>query len=847
MDLTGLTSKEVKERMASGDVNSVEQAVSRTYKDIIVKNVCTTFNLILFGLGAALLILGEPMNAMAATGIILLNVLVATLQEIKAKRRLDKIALLLRPKVTVLRDGEEFEIDQSKIVKDDIIHLEAGDQALVDGELLFAKSLELDESLLTGESSTVRKKEGDEVYSGSFCVTGDGYFKVTKFGADSFASKMLSSAKEYNSKNTPLQMETSAITKLLISIAGVYMVLVVILAIVKAYDLGAIINSAIIVLDIVPIALFLLIVITYMIAAVRMADGGVLLQRSNAVESLSHVDTVCMDKTGTITNNNLVFRELVSFDESQDSKQLIGAFATVTGSKNRTIQAISKEFGNIDCKLLEEIQFSSERKYSAVRIEINGVETSLFMGAWSSLKNKCKDSKNVEELIENASSQGLRNVVFCTANPEPLFDGTDYVMPELKLLAIVNIEDEVRPDCRETIGVFLENGMDLKVISGDNPETVDALFTIAKIPGERKIISGEELDALSGDEKTKAILETNIFGRMKPDHKQEIISTLKNNGRYVAMVGDGVNDVKSLKEAQVGISMQSGSGATRGVADMVLIDDAFSALPRALVEGRKTVSGMRDILKIYITRNFILAFLVFAILIVGGLIGIDAIPLLVIQNLYYAFLTVSVSAFLLAIWAKPTENKGAILPDVLRYALPMALLISFFAMAVYIFFWIGTTEGLISIQYTAEQLASFGWPTLTPGDPAIYDINRIAEINARNAMLVFLVLAGISQLALVAPRWKFMSIDGRIHDDYRPMILMILLFALVCLVYNVPWFCDNIAFLTIFPPVYAIGLILYTVVWFVLARFIMRKFQFKIIVDRTLTWFNKSLDKLYKD
>ena len=253
-------------------------------------------------------------------------------------------------------------------------------------------------------------------------------------------------------------------------------------------------------------------------------------------------------------------------------------------------------------------RFSSERKYSAVKFNYKDGPKCVYMGALSSLGRHL--DVDVLADVERYSSRGLRTVILAKGTESDLYrDGQEYI-PDLKAIAVVAIEDEVRPDCRDTLNVFLNNGMDVKVISGDDPKTVDSLFTIAKIPGERKILSGEELDALEGEEKTKAILETNIFGRMKPDHKEMIIATLKNEGRYVAMVGDGVNDVKSLKMANVGVALQSGSGAARGVADMVLVDDNFAALPKALVEGRRTVSGMRDILKIYLSRNFLLAVLV---------------------------------------------------------------------------------------------------------------------------------------------------------------------------------------------------------------------------------------------
>ena len=318
----GLTSAEVRERIAAGQVNSSKQRTSRSYGEIVVKNVCTGFNLLLFILGAAFIVLGilqndkgQFLNALATVGIIVMNILIATAQEIKAKRRLDKIALLLRPKVTVVRDGIETVIDQAEVVKDDVVVLRSGDQALVDGDLTFDDYLEMDESLLTGESRTVRKRAGERIYSGSFCVAGEGTYRVDAFGQDSFASQMLASARRHVDKKTPLQMETNTITVMLMVLAAVYIIFNIVYTLLfgRGADdwVGNLLEDSAVILDIVPIALFLLIVITYMIAAIRMADTGVLLQNSSSVESISHVDTICMDKTGTITTNRLRFREEV--------------------------------------------------------------------------------------------------------------------------------------------------------------------------------------------------------------------------------------------------------------------------------------------------------------------------------------------------------------------------------------------------------------------------------------------------------------------------------------------------------------------------------------------------------
>ena len=827
--MNGLTSQEVAERKAQGLVNDAEVRTSRTYTDIFVKNAFTPFNIVLFILGILLLVCKEPVSAVSATGIIIVNILISTIQEMRAKRRLDKITLLTRPKVTVLRDGEEKEIDQSEVVKDDIVILKAGDQAVVDGIIEECRSLEMDESLLTGESSTVRKKAGDTIYSGSNCVTGQAYYRVTEFGMDSYASKMLSSAREFTSKRTPLQIETGTVTKFLMAIAAVLFLLTIIKSIFIDSSIAQTLEVFVLCLDVVPIALFLLITLTYMIAAMRMADSGVLLQRSGSVESISHVDTVCMDKTGTITTNKLRFEEARDLIPSDEASHLIALLASATGSRNRTVEALTEHYGTVDAELVEEIQFSSERKYSAVRVKDGDGEVVLYMGAWTSLSSHVKTDEDIPGIIETESRKGLRTILVCRGADAPLYgpDG-EPVLNDMTPVSIVSIRDEVRPDCRETIQVFLDNGMDLKVISGDDPVTVDSLFSIAGIPGERRIVSGPELDAMDPEQFKEAALGCNIFGRMKPENKERVIEALKSEGRYVAMIGDGVNDVKSLKTAQVGISLQSGAGAARGVSDMILVDDNFSALPKALVEGRRTVSGMRDILKLYLTRNFTLAMLFIALFIFFG-----NIPMLPIQNTFYAFISVSVMAFFMTIFAKPDENKELILPDVLRYCIPSSIMIAVFALLVYGITWYCVGNGMIDLGDI--DVGHYAWH----GSGA-------CEVAARTAMVLFVSMAGLFQIFIICPRWKFISVDGRTNKSLVPALITLLIIGLVTAMFlYCPVVATDLVGLVPLPLEGYLFIVAMIAVLLVLEVFVLRVNVFRHLIERFEAYYMKKLEEEY--
>ena len=843
--MEGLTSQEVAERKAKGLANDADVRTSRTYTDIFVKNTFTPFNVVLFIIGILLVLCDEVVSAVSATGIIIANILISTIQEMRAKRKLDKISLLVRPKVSVIRDGKEVEIDQSEIVVDDLIVIRAGEQALVDGIVEKCRSTEMDESLLTGESSTVRKHEGDRVYSGSVCVTGETYYRVTAVGNDAYASQMLKSARRFTSKKTPLQMETQTITNILMLTAAILFVITIFKSIFITHeDLGQTLEVFVLCLDVVPIALFLLITLTYMIAAARMADSGVLLQRANSVESISHVNTVCMDKTGTITTNKLRYESETNFVPAEEAARYASVFATLSGSRNRTMVAILEHYGEADAELEEEIQFSSERKFSAVRAKDGDRSYTMYVGAWTALGSHCRTDKDIQSIIDSESSKGLRTVLLCLGEDGPLHDADgNPVIHDLVPVSIISIRDEVRPDCRDTIQVFLDNGMDLKVISGDDPVTVDALFSIADIPGERRIVSGPELDAMDPETFEKTVLETNIFGRMKPENKQAVIEALKKNGRYVAMIGDGVNDVKSLKTAQVGVALESGSGAARGVADMVLVDDNFAALPKALVEGRRTVSGMRDILKIYLTRNLALALMFIAIYVFIGYL-----PMIPIQNTYYAFVSVTIMAFFMTIFAKPDDNKNLILPDVLRFCVPSAIMIAGFGLAIYAGFWMLNSGGYLHIDW--QNMADIAG--LDSIDALLQKYSWGAsgvnenEIVARSAMLFFVSTAGILQMLLVCPRFRFLSPDGRVNRSLIPIGLVVFVFLVIFAMYAYfPIVAVDLVELVLFPTEVFLFLIGIVAVWFFAELFVLKRNVFKHAVDRFETLYMEKLQDEY--
>ncbi|MDD3399271.1 MAG: HAD-IC family P-type ATPase, partial [Candidatus Methanomethylophilaceae archaeon] len=442
--------------------------------------------------------------------------------------------------------------------------------------------------------------------------------------------------------------------------------------------------------------------------------------------------------------------------------------------------AILNKYPEAPCELLEEIQFSSERKYSAVRIRTDSYSKVLYLGAYDILGSHLVDDLDLKARVKKKAAMGLRVLLLAELKDGPLFDKDKPRSPKgLKAVALLTVRDEVRPDCRETIDVFIKNDMDIKIISGDDPHTVKALATQAAIPGAMNVISGPELDALKGQERIDAVLATNIFGRMRPQQKEEVIDILQKQGRYVAMVGDGVNDVHSLKKANLGVALESGSGAARAVADIVLIKDNFAALPQALVEGRRVVNGMKNVLRLYLARNFTLIFLILLVFLFFG-----SIPLLPTNGAYYAFLSVSIVAFLMTLWSRPQRITESILPRVVHFALPAAMLIAFFGFLVYSVYQLTILNGLVDIPFTMQQLDEFGYFLTYEGSVEPSLVQRSAELAARNAMLTFVTLAGISLIFLAAPYYRFLSVDGELYDDIKPTLLAFLLFFLVWLVFQ---------------------------------------------------------------
>ncbi|MGD8804871.1 MAG: HAD-IC family P-type ATPase [Chloroflexota bacterium] len=813
--ILGLSETEVIARRSRGQGNDVALHTSRSYGQILRDNLLTFFNIVLFGVSLILLLLGSPRDAFFTAGVAVLNILIATIQEVRAKRKLDQISLLARPKATVIRDGQEQEVDPSEIVLDDVLVVEPGDQIVVDGEVIGEGRMDVDESLLTGESDHIHKKAGDSVYSGSFCVVGRAAYIARQVGGDSLANRLTESARTFSREKTPLQREVDLIIRVLLLVVLFFgQMLALNFFVNEEATLLEAVRAASVVIGLAPSSLFLTIVVAYALGALRIANKGALVQQANSVESLCHVTVLCLDKTGTLTANQIKLDQVYPLSEPgnpvpvvQDAGHLnlaLGTFAHSVSSSNRTSEALAESFPGRQAPFSEEVPFSSSWKWSAQSYDSGALRGTYILGAPEILgQNLLPQSElgSVSELdstVDQWTNNGQRVLLFAR-HPEitPLYDaaGQPRLPAGLQPMALLGFSDELRPEARQTLDGFARAGIELKIISGDNPRTVAAVARQAGLGGEGStiaMISGPELDQLDDAQFHQAALDKTIFGRITPDQKEKLVRVLRDSDHYVAMTGDGVNDVLALKQANLGVAMQSGSQASRSVSDIVLLNDSFAALPEAFIEGQRILNGMEDIFRLYMTRIFSLALLIamIAMLAVG-------FPFTPSQSSIISLLTLSIPAFALALWARPGPvRQGSLTRRLVHFVLPAAITMSAAGLGVYLFFVVSTGDtayGQLALTYTMMTM-------------------------------------GLILIIFVEPPTQFWVGGDALSGDWRPTLLALGIFAFFIMVLTV----EPIQEFYELPPLHAwtdylvIGAV--TLIWVIVVRFVWRRG----IIDRYL-------------
>lgn len=819
----GLTESEAQQRRQRGEGNNIKLETSRSYADILRANILNVMNIILFAIGAVMIAIGRPGEAFTSVGLIVLNVVIGIYQEIRAKRQLDEIALLTRPRISVIRDGQEKTVDPTELVKGDLIVVRAGDQIVVDGKIVDGGRIDVDESLLTGEADLIPKTAGSEVLSGSFCVTGTATYEATKVGAESFANKLTANARKFRMVKTPLQSEVNFILRLIMLIAGFIGLLLLIGSILSSVPFMRQVQIVAVVAGLVPNGLFFMVVLAYAMGAVRIVQRGALVQQTNAVESLSNVTVLCMDKTGTLTANRINYNTVHPIGlSSAELERILGDFAASASANNKTGEAILNALKGTKHPVVDEVAFSSARKWSALAIDDPQMRGVYVLGALEMLQNHLQLDGEAQQQLQTWSDDGLRVLVF-GHNPDVLTlhdaDGQP-TLPPLTVLGVISFGDELRPQLKETLAGFLNNGITLKVISGDNPQTVASLAKQAGFPGDLKYVSGTELDAMDDGAFTQVAAETTVFGRITPQQKERLVESLRGMGNYVAMIGDGVNDVLSLKKANMGIAMQSGSAATRAVADMILLQDSFGALPPAFTEGQRIVNGMSDILRLFLTRVLYVALLILAVSMIG--LGFPFVPkhvsLLVL-------LTVGIPTFGLAVWARSGVSvRRNLIAEVQHFVVPAGISVFFFGLLVYVAALYLNITQMVDLQINPQDIADFQRYTGINYDisaPEQYML-EVSQLVAQTSLTVFTLFAGLLLVVFVEPPTAFFVGGDKLSGDYRPTILagsMLVLYIIIASVEPFRRFFELIAL-----PLWAylaIGGV--TFIWFFVLRRAWRK------------------------
>jgi cation-transporting ATPase E len=686
--IVGLSEIQVEALRQSGKGNEVEFSTSRTYLQILRQNAFTFINSVLFGLCILLALLGQVSDALLTASLVLVNVLVGVFQEARAKRQLDHIALLNRPQAAVVREGVERDVDPAEIVVGDVLVARPGDQIVVDGELVGDREMEVDESLLTGESERVRKRPGDPVYSGSFCVAGSALYRAEKVGAESLAARMTASARAFRQVKTPLQHDIDYIIRVLVLLVAQLGILLGLSYVIQRAPLVEGVRVAAVLVALVPQGLYFMTTAAYAIGGVRVARQGALIQQANAVESISNINMLCLDKTGTLTTNRVVLGVLLpanGVDGGEEAlREWLGRYVASIEVGDETTAAIAAACPGEAIQPVAYVPFSSERKWGAVAFSDPSLQGVYVLGAPETLRPALSHDGGLAAEANRWSTKGLRVLLFARhANADAIrAEGDDPSLPsELVPLGLVGLRHELRDRVSETLRHFAELGVEIKVISGDDPRTVAAILSQAGYQGEITALSGTELEQLDADRLAAAVGRTTVFGRVSPQQKRQLVQILQERGGYVAMIGDGVNDVLSLKEADVAIAMRSGSSAARHVADLVLLRDSFSVLPAALREGQRIVKGMEDVARLLLTRTVYVGLLVIATQIVGV-----AFPVTPKHNAVLALLTVGIPIIGIAAWARPGPPPRSIVRSTGHFVFPAGFTVAILSLAVYLLY-----------------------------------------------------------------------------------------------------------------------------------------------------------------
>ncbi len=672
----GLASEQVAERVAAGRTNQVPDAPVRTLPQILRANVFSPVNGIMLALFAAILIAGFPRDGLFV-GVVVSNAVIGVAQEIRAKRELDKLAVLSAPKARVVRDGEVSEVGVSEVVADEVLELAPGDQVVVDGMVLTSSGLEADESLLTGEADPMEKEAGDELLSGSFVAAGSGRYQATRIGAESYASSLSEEARRFTLVNSELRRGIDTVLRwLIIIIPPASALLILVLLDTEDRWQNALQGTVAAAVAMVPDGLVLLTSLSFVAGVVALARRRALAKELATVELLARTDVLCLDKTGTITTGHISFGDVENLPGVDPAlvAAALGAMAHGDEAPNATMLAVRDAYpapdtdGTGGWEPVGATPFSSARKWSAMEFRSQGA---FYFGAPDVIAG---DLPHVMSRVAVHAEAGRRTLLLARS-PEPLADET---LPESRTpLALILLEDTIRPDAPEILAFFREQGVNLKVISGDHTATVAAVAQRAGIPNAHNHMDARDLSD-DTDEMARALVENAVFGRVTPQQKQAMVGALQSRGHTVAMTGDGVNDVLALKNADMGIAMGSGSASARAVAQLVLLDNSFATLPEVLAQGRKVINNVERVANLFVTKAS------YAVLLTV-LVGIFTVeyPFLPRHLTLVGTFSIGVPGLFLALAPSTELIRPGFLTRVLRFSIPAGVLAAVASFFVY--------------------------------------------------------------------------------------------------------------------------------------------------------------------
>ncbi len=712
----GLSAAEVEQRRLEGRTNDVPDAPVRTVGQIVRNNVLTPVNAIIGSMFVLIMVAGFPADALFA-GVVVSNSVIGIAQELNARRTLHRLAVLSAPKARVVRDGQTQPVDTGAVVADDILELQPGDQVVVDGEVVAARGLEIDESLLTGESDPVNKAPGDGVMSGSFVNAGAGWYRATAVGADSYAARLAEEARRFKLAGSELKGGVNIILRRLTWIIPLAALLLMarLLATEDRWQ-EALRGTVAAAVAMVPDGLVLLTSLAFITGVIALARRRALARELASVELLARVDTLCLDKTGTITTGEISFGQAEPLGPATEAEatEALAALAAADPAPNATLQAISQAVGAgpESWRLNHSVPFSSARKWASASFEGRGT---YWLGAPEVLLGPGTADRAARARAEAASAEGTRVLVLTrssapeasapsTPTASSISDRSDRQLPQgREPIALVHLGDTIRSDAREIFAYFREQGVDLKVISGDHPATVAAVAHRAGITADTALQAGSRVETVSPSpggaadaspsagrvvdarelpedgEALARVLESNtVFGRVDPHQKRAMVHALQSRGRTVAMTGDGVNDVLALKDADMGIAMGTGSSAARAVAQLVLLDNRFATLPRVLAEGRRVINNIERVANLFITKA---AYAVLLTVLIGA--AGSPFPFLPRHLTLIGTFSVGVPGFFLALAPNHRLVKPGFLRRVLRFSLPAGTVAAAVTFALY--------------------------------------------------------------------------------------------------------------------------------------------------------------------